>query len=235
MVSISTSWVHDILLSFLFVSWCIPVIDSFAPSSMNRINGCLTRQSEDYSIFPSYMESISNESFTPTKEIPIPYQMVDGEPKVVKRKSGIKVSSRAGSKSKKPTNIYTVTKSEEYRDIVENFKDSIIVSRFHAKWCKACQATAPLFHRLARKNPGIIFIEVPVQAENSDLHQGLNVPSVPFSRIYYPSAGLVEEMKISKKRWPTYEKVVGTYVQAFCTVEDGNYSNHMICNNDLPY
>jgi len=234
MVSISARRVHDILLSYLLVSLCLPMISSFAPCSMSRSNRYRTQQSKYYHKLPSSLR-ISTESLTSTKETPTPYQMVDGESKVVKRKSGIKVSSRAGSKTKKPTNIYTVTESNEYRDIVENFKDSIIVTRFHAKWCKACQATAPLFHRLARKNPGIIFIEVPVQAENSDLHQGLNVPSVPFSRIYYPTAGLVEEMQISKKRWPTYEKVVATYVQAFCTVEDGNYSNHMLCKTDLPY
>jgi len=207
------------------------MIYSFAPSRTNIINGCLTRDKADYHTSPLFLNSISNESLTPTKKT---YQMVDvRESKVVKRKSGIKVSSRAGSK--KPTNIYAVSGSEEYRDIIENFKDSMIITRFHAKWCKACQATAPLFHRLARKNPGIIFIEVPVQGDNLDLHQGLNVPSVPFSRIYYPSAGLVEEMRISKKRWSTYEEVVATYVQAFCTVEDGNYSNHMTCGDNLPY
>lgn len=181
------------------------------------------------------LTSILNESLTISKEATgtLPYQQeIVIEPKVLKRKSGIKVSSR--SVGKKPANIYTVKSTQEYREKVESFKDNIIVTRFYAKWCKSCLATAPLFHRLARKNPGIIFIEIPVQSENADLHQGLNVPSVPFSRIYYPSAGLVEEMKISKKHWSTYEKVIGTYVQTFCTVEDGNYSNHMLCD-DLPY
>lgn len=227
--------VNAILLLCLAGSCCLPIIHAFTLFSTNRIGGWDVRGRNDYknSLIP--LTSIANESLTIlTKEIPTPFQEeIVEESKAVRRKSGIKVSSRA--RGKKPTNIHTVTSSQDYRNTVENFKENIIVTRFYAKWCKSCLATAPLFHRLARRNPGIIFIEVPVQAENSDLHQGLNVPSVPFSRIYYPSAGLVEEMKISKKRWHIYEKVVATYVQTFCTVEDGNYSNHLMCDDDLPY
>jgi len=221
--------VNDILLLCFLGSWYLPTIHAFTLST-NRITGRDLRERNDYTKSMIPLTSIANDSLTITKETPYQQEVVR-ESEVVRRKSGIKVSSRVVGK--KPTNIYTVTSSQEYRDKVENFKENIIVTRFYAKWCKSCLATAPLFHRLAKKNPGIIFIEVPVQAENADLHQGLKVPSVPFSRIYYPSTGLVEEMKISKKRWPIFEKVVATYVQKCCTVEDGNYYNHMLY--DLPY
>lgn len=221
----------NITLLCLLRSWYLPTIHAFTPSSTNIIDGWNVRETKDYkkSLIPLAI-STANDSLAVMKETATPHQQ---ESKVVRRKSGIKVSSR--SVGKKPTNIYTVTSSQEYRDKVEYFKENIIITRFYAKWCKSCLATAPLFHRLARKNPGIIFMEVPVQAENADLHQGLNIPSVPFSRIYYPSAGLVEEMKISKKLWPMYEKIVASYAQSFCIVEDGNYSNPLVYDNDLPY
>jgi len=225
--------VNAILLLCLFRSWYLPTIHAFTLSSTNSIGRWDVRETKNYKKSMIPLTSIANDSLTTTEEAPASQKEIVGESRVAKRKSGIKVSSRAGGK--KPTNIYTVNSSQEYRDKVENFKENIIITRFHAKWCKSCLATAPLFHRLARKNPGIIFIDVSVQADNADLHQGLDVPSVPFSRIYYPSAGLVEEMKISKKRWHIYEKVIATYVQAFCTVEDGTYSNPLMCEDDLPY
>jgi len=43
----------------------------------------------------------------------------------------------------------------------------------------------------------------------------------------------MEEIKISKKRWIIYEKIVATYVQTFCTIEGEDYSNPMMFNNDL--
>jgi len=221
-------------LLFLIISWCLPTIHTFTPSQSKWRSESRARHRESLQQSLSRLTSSLNKSLAVTKETSAPYQQ-DGveESKPVRKKSGIKVSSRAVGKT--PTNIYTATSLQGYNDLVEKFKGNIIVTRFHAKWCKSCLATQPLFHRLAKKNPGMIFIEVPVQTENSDLHQSLNVSSVPFSRIYYPSGDLVEEMKLSKKRWPAYEKIIGTYAQGFCVVEDGNYSNHVMCDNDLPY
>jgi len=224
--------VHATFSLCLIISWCLPTIRAFSPSQSSWTSGARNRESLKKSHSRSTIPL--NESRVVTSVTSASYQQDDvKESKPVKKKSGIKVSSR--SIGKKPINIYTATSLQDYNDLVEKFKDDIIVTRFYAEWCKSCLATQPLFYRLAKKSPGIIFIEVPVQAENSDLHESLNVPSVPFSQIYYPSGGLVEEMKLSKKRWPAYEKIVGTYAQGFCVVEDGDYSNHVMCDNDLPY
>lgn len=209
-----------------------PSVKSFTPS-VHRIRGWKQSSKKCNTHFPPFT-SLLNESVTITREASstLNYkQEIGRESELIKRKSGIKVSSRAGGQ--KPTNVYSVSSTKEYREALERFKENIIVTRFHAKWCRACLATAPLFYKLVRKNPGIIFIEVPVQAENAELQQGLNVPTVPFSKIYYPTAGLVEEMKISKKHWSLYERVIATYVQTFCTIEDGHHING-VCD-DLPF
>jgi thiol-disulfide isomerase/thioredoxin len=222
--------VNFICLLFVFMLM-FPPVKSFSPSA-HRIGGW-KRSSKNCNKYFPFLTSVLNESGTITREASstLNYkQEIGRESELIKRKSGIKVSSRAGGQ--KPTNIYSVNSTQEYREALESFKDNIIVTRFHAKWCKACLATAPLFYKLARKNPGISFIEVQVQAENADLHRGLNVPSIPFSKIYYPTAGLVEEMKISKKDWSTYERIIATYVQTFCTFEDGHHINRM-CDDSL--
>ena len=79
---------------------------------------------------------------------------------------------------------------------------------------------APLYYRLANTYPNVSFVEVPVTTKNVDLHQGLDVPSVPFGHIYHPTAGLVEEMKISKKYFPKFQDTVTVYVNECCDLVD---------------
>lgn len=81
---------------------------------------------------------------------------------------------------------------------------------------QSCRAMAPGFYRMANLYPNVLFIEVPVTTKNADLHQGLEVPSVPFGHIYHPQAGLVEEMKISKKFFSKFEDTAMTYVHGYC-------------------
>lgn len=82
---------------------------------------------------------------------------------------------------------------------------------------------------MVKANPDITFIEVPINAKNSELHQGLNVTSIPFAHIYYPNdnvddvvskVSLVEEMKISRKHWRTFEKTLLNYVEGSCTIDE---------------
>lgn len=73
---------------------------------------------------------------------------------------------------------------------------------------------------MATLYPHITFLEVPVTNENANLHQGLEVPSLPYGHIYYPEAGLVEEMKISKKYFHNLVKNVRWYDQGKCKLED---------------
>ena len=64
-----------------------------------------------------------------------------------------------------------------------------------------------------------------MEKDNAVLHQGLGVPSLPFGHIYHPTAGLVEEVKINKQVFTTFERVLETYVKGYCDVtyqEDGD-------------
>jgi len=52
--------------------------------------------------------------------------------------------------------------------------------------------------------------------DNSMLHQGLGIPSLPFGHIYHPESGLVEERKIAKKNFKIFEDVLESYVNGSC-------------------
>eukprot|EP00586_Coscinodiscus_wailesii_P022982 CAMPEP_0172500282 /NCGR_PEP_ID=MMETSP1066-20121228/136404_1 /TAXON_ID=671091 /ORGANISM="Coscinodiscus wailesii, Strain CCMP2513" /LENGTH=135 /DNA_ID=CAMNT_0013274427 /DNA_START=399 /DNA_END=802 /DNA_ORIENTATION=- len=107
---------------------------------------------------------------------------------------------------------------EEYKKHVVNVPDKIVVVRFFSTWCRSCKAAAPAFYRMvATQSPdNVIFVEVPLLKENAFLHAGLGVPSVPFGHIYHPEAGLVEEMKISRKFIRKFEEALNSYVRGGC-------------------
>mmetsp|Transcript_20253 Transcript_20253/g.58565 ORF Transcript_20253/g.58565 Transcript_20253/m.58565 type:complete len:99 (+) Transcript_20253:894-1190(+) len=84
---------------------------------------------------------------------------------------------------------------------------------------------APLFYRLANTYKDTIFVEVPVTDQNASLHQGLNVPSLPFGHIYHPKAGLVEERKINRKFFAQFAHTVKAHRMGSCELRDGEPAN----------
>ena len=62
------------------------------------------------------------------------------------------------------------------------------------------------------------FVEVPLTRENSYLHEGLGIKTLPFAHIYEPCVGLVEEKKISKLFFRDFKTCLKTYVDGQCSV-----------------
>jgi hypothetical protein len=79
---------------------------------------------------------------------------------------------------------------------------------------------APSFHRLALIYPHLEFVDIPVSPDNSNLHQGFGIQTLPFGHVYYPHAGLVEEMVISRKHFPKFVRILQTYSEGQCLLPD---------------
>mmetsp|Transcript_19141 Transcript_19141/g.27227 ORF Transcript_19141/g.27227 Transcript_19141/m.27227 type:complete len:245 (-) Transcript_19141:83-817(-) len=126
-------------------------------------------------------------------------------------------------KNVRPSNIRVVHTLQEFKDVVASEKEKIVVVRWYASYCRSCKAIQPFFYRLAEKHreENVSFVEIPITEKNSILHQGLGIPSIPFGHIYHPDAGLVEELKISKKFFPKFERTLQWYIQGSCDVLDG--------------
>ncbi|KAL7463819.1 hypothetical protein ACHAXS_005316 [Conticribra weissflogii] len=123
--------------------------------------------------------------------------------------------------SKKSYNIITVDKLEDYKSVVVDESDKIVVVRFFAQWCKSCKASAPLYRKLASKySPEVKFVDAPLTKETAFMHEGLGVPSVPFGHIYHPEVGLVEERKLNKKVFSEFEEAFETYVRGRCELPE---------------
>jgi len=133
--------------------------------------------------------------------------------------------AKVGGKNGRPSNVKVVHTLEDYKMAVGDEQDKLVVVRFYATWCKACRAVAPYFYKLAQTYKDIQFVEVPVTDKNANLHQGLKVPSLPYGHIYHPGGGLVEELKINRRHFPKFAKVVHSYAQTTCDLIDGDTTN----------
>jgi thiol-disulfide isomerase/thioredoxin len=108
---------------------------------------------------------------------------------------------------------------------IEEFKASLnenhdcMVAFWTSPWCQACKSLQPAMRALAKHHPNVKFIEIPVLEENANLHQGLEVPSVPYLHLYLPKMQLAEEQKLSRKRMSMVHKMLQDYQQGECSLE----------------
>lgn len=131
-------------------------------------------------------------------------------------------------KTPRPNYISVVHSLQEFKDVVAAEKERIVVVRWYASYCRSCKAIQPYFYRLAEKyrEEKVLFVEIPISEKNAVLHQGLGIPSIPFGHIYHPGAGLVEELKISKKMFPRFAQILAWYVTGSCDVlDDGSWDS----------
>ncbi len=111
---------------------------------------------------------------------------------------------------------------QEYKKVLDKAGDEnkMLAVLWYSPWCKACRAVMPGIRTLAKRHPDVQFIQVPVLAENANLHQGLDVPSVPYLHLYAPEdPRLVEEKKMTRKRLSGFQKLLNDYERGNCSLE----------------
>merc|ERR1712151_535549 len=198
----------------------LELVQSFATQAKvsNKLYGSLNNRQQSQSILALH-NSVKDESYT------LPVE--DEDSKVTGRKwvswgrDKIPILRR---KRKREEVVQTVSTLEEYKEAVADETEKIVVVRFYASWCKACQAIKPEYYRLAKQleeqGTNVKFVEVPLTQNNAFLHQGLGVPSIPYGHIYHPSVGLVEEQSVSKKNFRTFKTKLNSYIIGSCDVDD---------------
>lgn len=153
------------------------------------------------------------------------------------------------------TRVKTVTTLEAFYKFFEKDNtdadavqdDQIIIVRFFSHWCKSCQAIAPKYKRLARLNKNVLFLDIPITKENTDMQKELKICAVPYAHIYYPLGStngkshdsshetntniskvgysLVEELKMGKMYWSDFEDIFKTYTTGLCQISSMDYSD----------
>mmetsp|Transcript_47819 Transcript_47819/g.51685 ORF Transcript_47819/g.51685 Transcript_47819/m.51685 type:complete len:223 (+) Transcript_47819:71-739(+) len=126
---------------------------------------------------------------------------------------------------RKTTVISDVRTLEEYKHVLEQAgeEEKMVAVFWYAPWCKACKAALPGLKTIVKHHPNIKFIQVPVVEENSVLHHGLKVPSVPYMHVYTPDdPRLVEERKMTRKKLAGFQKLLTDYEDGSCALERMN-------------
>jgi thiol-disulfide isomerase/thioredoxin len=115
----------------------------------------------------------------------------------------------------------TVRTLAEFKKEVVDEATGLVVVWYYAPWCRACKHVAPGFVALARRHPDIKFVRVPALNDNTALHQGLGVPSVPYVHLYHQEGGLVEEQKLKRAQLSAFHKKLEDYEQESCSLLRG--------------
>lgn len=116
-------------------------------------------------------------------------------------------------------NVHLVDTLQDYKNVVVDEAHQLVVVRFFAPWCKSCRASEPHFMKLVNNfSQNVKFVEVPMTKETAFMFEGLGVPTVPFAHIYHPDAGLVEEMRASKKFSSELQRKIDSYVTGSCDI-----------------
>ena len=130
---------------------------------------------------------------------------------------------RSTTKTRKTNALIPDVRSlEDYKNVLDQAAedDKMVAVFWYSPWCKACKAASPGFKTIAKNHPQIQFIQVPVLEDNAVLHQGLNVPSVPYMHLYTPDdPRLVEESKMTRKKLSGFQKLLQDYEDGSCSLE----------------
>jgi len=83
--------------------------------------------------------------------------------------------------------MYHITNEDEYKAVLENNKDKLLVLKVFAPWCKACKGLAPKFKGLIKddkyKNLPIVWADLNIQG-NKDFVKSIGVLALPTVQLY---------------------------------------------------
>lgn len=150
-------------------------------------------------------------------------------------------NSSSTSPSSSPQLVPDVRSLQEYKEVLDKAgeDEKMLAVLWYSPWCKACRAVMPGIRTLAKRHPDVQFIKVPVLEENANLHQGLDVPSVPFLHLYMPEdPRLVEEKKMTRKRLSGFQKSLCDYEKGYCSLEQlegDDVSGNGVWSTSNPY
>jgi len=77
--------------------------------------------------------------------------------------------------------VITITNEEQFADVLES-KDTLVVVKFSADWCRPCKQIQPVFEQLAAENPSARFLHINIDETN--IKESETVTGLPTFRFY---------------------------------------------------
>mmetsp|Transcript_16200 Transcript_16200/g.29063 ORF Transcript_16200/g.29063 Transcript_16200/m.29063 type:complete len:234 (-) Transcript_16200:146-847(-) len=201
-------------LVLLALVCCLPSTECFQPRQGHGNRHFRTSKPHDYANLPSVEDEappVASSSFRQRMLV-----RIQKEDLRKRRTQGAHTSPKSSSSS--PPLIQDVRTMEEFKTALDE-NHPLMVAMWYSPWCLACRSVVPGMRALAKHHPNIKFIQIPVLEENANLHQGLQVPSVPFVHLYLPDSHLAEEGKLSRRKMSAFHRMLHDYEMGRCSLE----------------
>jgi len=102
--------------------------------------------------------------------------------------------------------------SDKFSEFISDKKSKLVIIDFFADWCGPCVMMAPVFERLASRNPSVKFGKVNVD-DNGDLANEYEVSSIP-CLVFFKDGKEVDRIVGSLAEDLLSEKI-GDYIREF--------------------
>ena len=141
-----------------------------------------------------------------------------------------------------PSRLSSIERLEtpsEFKSVVMDEQDSLVVVRFSADTCPSCRSTSHLFRKWSRDNETpsndgkleVKVVEMPLnKATSAFMQDKLRVDQLPYCHLYHPKMGLVEEQLVMNKiDFRVFVDVVEKWAAGLATAD---YDSCILCSKD---
>mmetsp|Transcript_25477 Transcript_25477/g.33276 ORF Transcript_25477/g.33276 Transcript_25477/m.33276 type:complete len:183 (-) Transcript_25477:233-781(-) len=96
--------------------------------------------------------------------------------------------------------IKSIKTAEDYFKILSEKRDNLVVIKFHARWCSACNMINEDFKHIVNSFPDFNFYEVELE-QSKKLCRELGITVLPSLHFYDGSNGKVEDFACGPRKW----------------------------------
>ena len=142
-----------------------------------------------------------------------------------------------------PSRLSSIERLEtpsDFKSVVMDEQDSLVVVRFSADTCPSCRSTSHLFRKWSRDNETpsndrklleVKVVEMPLnKATSAFMQDKLRVDQLPYCHLYHPQMGLVEEQLVMNKiDFRDFVDVVEKWAAGLVTAD---YDSCILCSKD---
>uniref|UniRef100_A0A7S0BTB5 Thioredoxin domain-containing protein n=1 Tax=Rhodosorus marinus TaxID=101924 RepID=A0A7S0BTB5_9RHOD len=114
-------------------------------------------------------------------------------------------------------NVKEMKTTQEYSSVV-NDHDDVVLVKFYAPWCRACEKTGRLLEGVAPQYPEVSFNKINFST-NRELCRSLGIKAMPTFHVYYKGEK-IDDFSCGPKRFPQLVDRLESFKNGFCKIEE---------------
>ncbi|KAJ8906500.1 hypothetical protein NDN08_002993 [Rhodosorus marinus] len=114
-------------------------------------------------------------------------------------------------------NVMEMKTAQDYSNIV-NDSDDVVLVKFYAPWCRACEKAGRLLEAVTPQYPEVSFNQMNFST-NRELCRSLGIKAMPTFHLYYEGEK-IDDFSCGPKRFPELVERLESYKNGFCKIEE---------------